>query len=105
MKSIAPDAQLEYKDQERVIDIAIFRQDGTKVAVECDGPSHFWLNSHPCELNLQSQLRNAMLQKRGWSVVCIPQHDWFMATCHPDRGECEKLRLKYVEDALKHIGH
>lgn len=99
-----PGAKLEYHDDGCMIDIAIIQRDGVKFAIECDGQTHFWLNSHPCELNLPSKLRNAMLQKRGWNVVCIPQHDWFMATSHPDKSEADKLRLQYVIDTLQYAG-
>lgn len=98
---VAPDARLEYRDSDCAIDIGIVREDGTKVAIECDGATHFWLNLHPCTLNLQSQIRNAILLKKGWNVVCIPQHDWLIATSHPDRSESSKLMVQYVKDALR----
>eukprot|EP00892_Ulva_mutabilis_P010263 jgi/Ulvmu1/7609/UM038_0034.1 len=91
VKEVAEDAYLEYDDQEFSIDIAIVRQDGTRVAIECDGHHHFWLNKSPHELNRRTLCRNEQLRKRGWNVVCIPLHDWKYFTQHTEQQVSQKL--------------
>ena len=49
--------------------------DKHKLAVECDGPSHFYSNLTET-VNQKTKLRDAMLAKRGWTVVSVPYHEW-----------------------------
>ncbi|KAG1660825.1 hypothetical protein FOA52_010250 [Chlamydomonas sp. UWO 241] len=53
-----------------IIDIAVQLPDGSKLAVEVDGPSHF-LSSPLGRLNEATLLCNRMLKARGW-VVSVP---------------------------------
>jgi hypothetical protein len=57
------------------IDIAFIRPDGTKVAVEVDGPTHFTINN-PKRMNGSTVLRNRFLEARGWRVVSVPVEAW-----------------------------
>jgi hypothetical protein len=53
------------------IDIAVQLPDGSRLAVEVDGPSHF-LSNQPGRLDGATLLRNRMLEARGWQVVSVP---------------------------------
>jgi hypothetical protein len=57
------------------IDIALIRADGTKVAIEVDGPTHFTSND-PKRMNGATMLRNRFLEARGWRVVSVPVEAW-----------------------------
>ncbi|KAG1673218.1 hypothetical protein FOA52_013098 [Chlamydomonas sp. UWO 241] len=53
------------------IDIAVQLPDGSKLAVEVDGPTHF-LSNAPTVPNGTTRLRNRLLEARGWRVVSVP---------------------------------
>ncbi|KAG1677580.1 hypothetical protein FOA52_014478 [Chlamydomonas sp. UWO 241] len=53
------------------IDIAVHLPDGSRLAVEVDGPQHF-LSSPSGRLNGATLLRNRLLEARGWRVVSVP---------------------------------
>ncbi|KAG1661642.1 hypothetical protein FOA52_007523 [Chlamydomonas sp. UWO 241] len=53
------------------IDIAVQLPDGSRLAVEVDGPSHF-LNFPPDRLVGAALLRNRLLESRGWRVESAP---------------------------------
>jgi predicted component of type VI protein secretion system len=53
------------------IDIAVQLPDGSRLAVEVDGPYHFLSNS-PGRLDGATLLRNRLLEARGWRVVSVP---------------------------------
>ncbi|KAG1672119.1 hypothetical protein FOA52_001706 [Chlamydomonas sp. UWO 241] len=53
------------------IDIAVQLPDGSRLAVEVDGPSHF-LSNQPGTLGGATLLRNWLLEARGWRVVSVP---------------------------------
>ncbi|KAG1660821.1 hypothetical protein FOA52_010246 [Chlamydomonas sp. UWO 241] len=53
------------------INIAVQLPDGSRLAVEVDGPSHF-LRNPPGRLNGAALLRNRLLEARGWRVVSVP---------------------------------
>ncbi|GAX81897.1 hypothetical protein CEUSTIGMA_g9325.t1 [Chlamydomonas eustigma] len=48
------------------------------IAIEVDGPTHF-LNSHPDESDGTSKLRNRLLMARGWFVMVVPAHAFYIA--------------------------
>ncbi|KAG1677590.1 hypothetical protein FOA52_014488 [Chlamydomonas sp. UWO 241] len=53
------------------IDIAVNLPDGSRLAVEVNGPTHF-LSSPPGRLNGATLLRNRLLEARSWRVVSVP---------------------------------
>ncbi|KAG1669327.1 hypothetical protein FOA52_014889 [Chlamydomonas sp. UWO 241] len=53
------------------VDIAVQLPDGSRLAVEVDGPQHF-LSSPPDRLDGATLLRNRLLEARGWRVVGVP---------------------------------
>ncbi|KAG1672115.1 hypothetical protein FOA52_001702 [Chlamydomonas sp. UWO 241] len=53
------------------IDIAVQLPDGSRLAVEVDGPHHF-LSNQPGWLDGVTLLRNRLLKTRGWRVVSVP---------------------------------
>ncbi|KAG1673213.1 hypothetical protein FOA52_013093 [Chlamydomonas sp. UWO 241] len=53
------------------IDIAVQLLDGSRLAVEVDGPTHF-LSNAPTVPNGATRLRNRLLEARGWRVVSVP---------------------------------
>ncbi len=57
------------------MDIALLLPDGTKVAIEVDGPMHFMSNK-PDVPTGATLLRNFLLESRGWRVVSIPVTQW-----------------------------
>ena len=75
------------------IDIALLDH---KIAVECDGPSHFEKNMEK-SLTHKTILRNRGLERRGWRVLSIPYFEWQEAT------DTETHR-KYLEDKLAAVG-
>ena len=75
------------------IDIALLDH---KIAVECDGPSHFEKNMEK-SLTHKTILRNKGLERRGWRVLSIPYFEWQEAT------DTETHR-KYLEDKLAAVG-
>ena len=69
------------------IDIALTRADGTKVAIEVDGPTHFMSNNHT-RINGSTALRNRLLEARGWRVVSVSVEAWSRV---PQGGEKQFL--------------
>eukprot|EP01025_Chloroclados_australasicus_P038097 TRINITY_DN39024_c0_g1_i5.p1 TRINITY_DN39024_c0_g1~~TRINITY_DN39024_c0_g1_i5.p1 ORF type:complete len:641 (+),score=47.59 TRINITY_DN39024_c0_g1_i5:72-1994(+) len=59
------------------IDLAL-RLGEHKLAVEVDGPSHFLMNK-PDKMTRATELRNELLEHRGWNVVCIPYSGYDLA--------------------------
>ena len=57
------------------MDIALVRPNGTMVAIEVDGPTHFMRNNLT-RMNGSTLLRNRMLEARGWRVVRVPVIQW-----------------------------
>ena len=52
------------------VDVALQAQDGKRVAVEVDGPSHFTINTRR---RLGATVnRDLLLQHRGWLVLSLP---------------------------------
>ncbi len=45
------------------------------IAIECDGPSHFYTNLTET-MNHKTMLRNKALALRGWKVVAVPYYEW-----------------------------
>jgi hypothetical protein len=66
------------------IDIAVQLPDGSRLAVEVDGPSHFLSNS-PGRIDGATLLRNRMLEARGWRVVSVPVRTGWQP--HAKRGQ------------------
>ena len=54
------------------IDIALPNQ---RTALEFDGPSHF-MNDGANTKSAKTELRDLLLQKRGWRVVSVPYFEW-----------------------------
>jgi len=75
------------------IDISLAAQapGGERVAVEVDGPSHFTSSGSPKGSTL---LRNFLLERRGWRVVCI-------AYTHIDAASTDALLDAHVAAALR----
>ena len=77
------------------IDIALIRPDGTKFAIEVDGPQHF-MSNNPLRMNGNTLLRNRMLEARGWQVISVPVFTWDKV---PRQG-----KKQYLMDLLKAHG-
>ena len=75
------------------IDIALLDY---KIAVECDGPSHFEKNMEK-SLTHKTILRNRGLERRGWRVLSIPYFEWQEATTNETHRE-------YLEGKLASVG-
>jgi len=75
------------------IDIALLDH---KVAIECDGPSHFEKNLEK-SVTHKTILRNRGLERRGWRVLMIPYYEWREVVSN-DKHQ------KYLEDKLATIG-
>ena len=45
------------------------------IAVECDGPSHYYSNLTTVE-SQKTKLRNQALVSRGWDVMVVPYYEW-----------------------------
>ena len=56
---------------ERSIDIALSDR---RVAIEVDGPWHFFTNAR--KRNGTTQLRDRVLKRAGWTVVSVPFFDF-----------------------------
>ncbi len=67
------------------------------IAIEVDGPTHF-LNSHPDELDGPTQLRNRLLESRGWRVVSVPVTEWQRA------GPEEASKIAFLQTLLEQAG-
>ena len=74
------------------MDIAMVRPDGTKVAIEVDGPTHFMRNNLT-RMNGATLLRNRMLESRGWRVVSVSVKQWSKMS--------PAVRKKYLLDLLE----
>lgn len=46
-----------------------------KLAIECDGPTHFYSNA-PEKMTQKTLIRNRHLEVRGWKVIMIPYYEW-----------------------------
>jgi len=51
----------------------------SKIAIECDGPSHYYTNFTE-RLTEKTRLRDKQLEVRGWKVVTVPYFEW--AVCY-----------------------
>ena len=59
------------------MDIALQLPSGARVAVEVDGPTHYVTSSSGAvQLNGATQLRNRLLEARGWKVLSVPAKVW-----------------------------
>lgn len=91
------------------VDVAVTAADGTRIAVEADGPLHFWACAKPKGSTRPSValaaptgatlLRNAVLESLGWRVVSIPYFDWDLRM-----GPTESTRLGLLADKLRDAG-
>ena len=71
---------------------------GRGVALECDGPSHFCVNSGTGSVLLsRNGVRDTLLCTRGWQVVSVPWDEW---SAQKINGKC---RL-WVERSLSRLG-
>jgi hypothetical protein len=115
VREIYPTAALEQPacDGQLFVDIALHfakadsngtKQDTMKVAIECDGQHHFFINTHHHELTPKTKLRNAMLIRDGWQVVLLDTYAWYSTTFHPDRGRRKEVRRKFIIELLKKNG-
>lgn len=75
-----------------------------KVAIECDGPHHFFVNTKPYNQTPKTKLRNAMLERDGWIVLQIDTYTWYSTTWHPSSGERQGIRSLFIVDLLKKNG-
>ncbi|KAG1673210.1 hypothetical protein FOA52_013090 [Chlamydomonas sp. UWO 241] len=66
------------------IDIAVQLLDGSRLAVEVDGPTHF-LSNAPTAPNGATCLRNRLLEERSWRVVSVPARTGWDP--HAQRGQ------------------
>jgi hypothetical protein len=77
------------------IDIAVQLPDGSRLAVEVDGPQHF-LSSPPGRLDGATLLRNRLLEACGWWVVSVPVMTGWVP--------CAKQGQQAVRDYLLSLG-
>ena len=54
------------------IDISVREK---KIAIECDGPSHYYSNLTTVP-SQKTKLRNQALACRGWDVIVVPYYEW-----------------------------
>lgn len=71
-------AQTEFLVDEGLLSIDCMTpwRQGVTLAIEADGPRHFCRN-YPHQLNGSTRLRNAMLSRRGFTVVSVPFYEWY----------------------------
>ena len=74
-----------------------------KVAIECDGPHHFFINTAPHDQNLKTKLRNSMLEFDGWYVVLLDTYTWRSTTWHPDSATRKQVQRQFVVELLKDV--
>ncbi len=80
------------------MDIALVLDDGTKLALEVDGPKHFMSNRLEMP-TAETQLRNLFLDVRGWKVLVIHVIQWQQAVrCSKEAG------VKFLTDLLESAG-
>lgn len=115
VSSVFPSAALEQPacEGQLSVDIALRHtpqgpHDGeaadVKVAIECDGPHHFFINTSPHEQTLKTKLRNALLATDGWQVVLLDTYTWHSTTWHPDSATRQEVRHRFIIDLLKKNG-
>ena len=58
-----------------MVDVALVDK---KVALEVDGPSHFWrdMETRTWRYNGSTMLKQRLLEKLGWRVERVPLHEW-----------------------------
>jgi RAP domain len=103
-RQLFPHARVESEaittDGDFSIDVAVFAE-GHQVALECEGPQHFWLNrgdmAYP-ELDEHTVIRNQLLKARGW-VVCSLSCFEFDA-CHDDGSFQAMLRIAVKREGI-----
>ena len=68
------------------------------IAIECDGPSHFYTNLTETT-NHKTMLRNKALALRGWKVVAVPYYEWALEWSSGDAAVKAYMerRLREVE--------
>jgi len=77
------------------LDIAL---KGRKVAIECDGPSHFAVNRPMVRIG-GDYLREAILTKQGWKFVQIPWFEWSKVESNNERQRAYLANLLH-----EHLG-
>lgn len=85
----------EYLTEDGVMSIDIALLDH-KIAIECDGPSHFEKNMEK-SMTHKTIIRNRGLERRGWRVVSIPYFEW-------QEANANETHRKYLEDKLASVG-
>lgn len=114
VSGVFPSAALEQPacDGQLSVDIALHlrplgsnsEQDTVKVAIECDGPHHFFINTTSHAQTLKTKLRNSMLEFDGWKVVLLDTYTWYSTTWHPDSATRKEVRHHFVLDLLRKNG-
>jgi hypothetical protein len=76
-------------------EVTALAKDKRAVAVEVDGPSHFYVNSH--EYTAYSKMKKRILEKMGLVVVNVPYFEWNKLTNSDGR---QKYLVKKIDAAL-----
>src|SRR3990167_695139 len=72
------------------------------IAVEVDGKSHYYADSN--EITTRTWLRNQLIQKMGYTLVCISLHDWEALPTKEERKLfLEKKIAPYVKQPVDKI--
>jgi RAP domain len=103
-RQLFPHARVESeaitKDGDFSIDVAVFVE-GHQIALECEGPQHFWLNRgdmpYP-ELDEHTVIRNELLLARGWAVCSLSCFEF--DDCHDDGSFQAMLRIVLKREGI-----
>ena len=94
------DTGIEHRLEERTFDNMLASDVSLMsrgVALECDGPSHFCINSGTGSVPLsRNGVRDTLLCTRGWQVVSVPWDEWSVQKIN---GKC---RL-WIEQSLSRL--
>ncbi len=78
------------------IDIALLLSDGTKLAMEVDGPTHFFSNK-PAMATGETLLRTRLLEARGWRVISVPVVHWQRKVAGRGEAACQAYLASLME--------
>jgi len=93
------EAQLEQRIGEGYsIDMMVVTRDGSRIAIEVDGPSHFLTATHTP--NGATQLKRRQLRNFGYEVVSLPFWEW-QAINDADPELRRKRQQAYLATALQ----
>ncbi|ABO94106.1 predicted protein [Ostreococcus lucimarinus CCE9901] len=97
VKSLGHEPYMEELTDDGLLSMDICLKD-KRVAIECDGPSHFYTNLTE-GLTQKTKLRDKALAVRGWKVVTVPYFEWQV-----EWGAGAVSAKSYIEKKLQAVG-